>query len=58
VLNYIHYCCPTNQPKTALQVLAKLKAIVIDDGAPDEAGSEPTVTPMVTISPTNTPMAI
>lgn len=43
---------------TALQTLAKLKTIVIDDGAPDEAGSEPTVTPTATSIPTVTPQAI
>lgn len=44
---------------TALQLLAKLKAIVIDDGAPD--GNDPTptrtptVTPTATVTPTRTP---
>ncbi len=48
---------------TALQVLAKLKTIVIDDGAPDEVGTEATVTPTATAgtptaTPTATPQAI
>lgn len=38
---------------TALQVLTKLKTIVIDDGAPDDDGAVPTATPVTT--PTVTP---
>ncbi len=39
---------------TALQVLTKLKTIVIDDGAPDDEGGVPTATPITT--PTVTPI--
>jgi len=42
---------------TALQILAKLKTIVIDDGAPDEVGSAPTATPGIAL-PTPTATAI
>ena len=44
---------------TALQVLTKLKTIVIDDGAPDNDGAVPTATPITTptATPTVTPTA-